>query len=316
MIGVILAAGRGSRMRGLTVSRPKAMLPVVGKPIIARVVEQLQSAHISRIIIVISADDDHLRPYFAAHPPPGATVKFVIQPYAGGMAHALMQVAPHIDEPFIVTACDSLYPENLYTELAQVHLQQNTTATLTLMKLPPEVIPRASSVEIVGGRVVRVVEKPALADAPSDIGSLALYAFNPALMDYLRRVQVSARGEMELQDAIQMIIADSGGLGFVTTPWRWELTIPADLWELNVWWLRQNSTQMIVPAGVSAEPPVFVESGATIAPDVQLIGAVYIESGAKIGANARLENSVVLRDGIVGTGETVRDKLVSQAVTE
>ncbi len=316
MIGVILAAGRGSRMQGLTESRPKAMLPVVGKPIVARVVEQLQQADIVRIIIVIAADDAHLRPYFQENPPAGVTLEFVVQPYAGGMAHALMQVAPLIDDAFVVTACDSLYPENFYAELVQAHLENDSPATLALMKLPPEVIPRASSVEIVGGRVKRIVEKPALADAPSDIGSLALYAFSPVLLNYLQRVKVSARGEMELQDAIQMMIRDAGGLGFVQTPWRWELTIPADLWELNVWWMRQTPTMLVVPDGVSAKPPVFVENGATIAAGVQLGGAVYIESGARIGARARLENSIVLRDGIVPPGADIRDRLVSAAINE
>ena len=314
MIGVILAAGRGSRMQGLTETRPKAMLPVVGKPIIVRVVEQLQRAKISRIIIVISAKDTDIRPYFESTPPAGVSVQFVIQPYAGGMAHALMQVAPYIDEPFVVTACDSLYPADFYAELVQRHIEHTAPATLALMQLPPEVIPRASSVEIAGGLVTRIVEKPTLAEAPSDIGSLALYAFNPDLLVYLQRVPVSARGEMELQDAIQMMIRDSGGLGYVQTPWRWELTIPTDLWELNIWWLRQTPALNVSPDGISTVPPVFVENGVLIPPDVRLGEVVYIESGAQIGAGARLERSVVLRDGVVEAGETVCDKLVSRAL--
>ncbi len=303
MIGVILAAGRGSRMRGLTKNRPKAMLPVAGKPIIARVVEQLQAADIARIIIVVSADDAHLRPYFAAHPPENVSLTFAVQPYAGGMAHALLQAAPHIDAPFVVTACDSLYPRTFYAELTAAHRAQSSPATLAVMALPPAVIPRASSVEIVGDRVVRIVEKPAPEDAPSNIASLALYVFEPILLHHLRGVSVSARGEMELQDAIQMLMTAAGGVGYVQTPWRWELTTPADLLEVNLWWLNQ------------APDSVVVDGGASLPADISLGPAVYIEAGASVGAGAVIRHSVILRDGVVSAGETVENRLVSAAIT-
>lgn len=314
MIGVILAAGRGSRMGGLTADRPKAMLPVAGKPIIARVVEQLAAADIFRIIIVVALDDAHVRPYFAAHPPENISLTFAVQPYAGGMAHALMQAAPHIDAPFAVTACDSLYPDGFYAALASAHRAQSAPATLSVMELPPEVIPRASSVEIFGGRVVRIVEKPALADAPSHIGSLALYAFNPVLLDYLAGVAVSARGEMELQDAIQQLMTDAGGLAFVQTPWRWELTIPADLLDVNVWWLSRNPA--LHDSAVAGVPPLVVDAEAAIAADVSLGPAVYVEAGARIGAGAAVRQSVVLRGGVVSAGETVENRLISAISTK
>jgi len=316
MLGVILAAGRGSRMQGLTVSRPKAMLPVVGKPIVARVVEQLRQADILRIIVVIAPDDVHLRRYFAATPPAGVSLKFVEQPHAGGMAHALMQAAPFIDEPFVVTACDSLYPDRFYIELVAAHQQQATPATLAVMQLPPDVIPRASSVEIMHGRVTRIVEKPSPAEAPSDIGSLALYAFDPVLLAHLQHVPVSARGEMELQDAMQMMIVDAGGLGYVQTPWRWELTVPADLLELNLWWLQQSPALNVAPAGALAVPPVFVGPDTAIPPNVRLGPGVYIETGAVIGAGAWLQNAVVLQDGVVEAGASVENELVSAAIDE
>jgi len=302
MIGVILAAGRGSRMRGLTKNRPKAMLPVAGKPIITRVVAQLQRADIARIIVVVPADDAHIQPYFAAHPPENVSLTFVVQPYAGGMAHALLQAAPHIDAPFVVTACDSLYPHTFYAELTAAHQAQSSPATLAVMALPPAVIPRASSVEIVGGRVVRIVEKPAPEDAPSNIGSLALYVFEPELLHHLRGVSVSARGEMELQDAIQMLMTAAGGLGYVQTPWRWELTTPADLLEVNLWWLNQ------------APDSVVVDDGVVLPADVSPGPAVYIEAGARIGAGAVIRHSVILRDGVVSAGETVENRLVSAAI--
>ena len=304
MQGVILAAGRGSRMQGLTVSRPKAMLPIVGLPIVARVVEQLRDANITQIVIVVSADDADIRPYFEQNPLPGVSLTFAVQPHPAGMAHALLQAMPHITGSFIVTACDSLYPPKMYGQLADTHRREGSPATLALMSLPPEVIPRASSVEFLGDRVARIVEKPSLADAPSHIGSLALYAFDLGLLDYLQQVKTSARGEMELQDAIQMMITEHGALPGVMTDWRWELTIPTDLLELNLWWLQKYFQPDMT----------FVETGVDIPKDTILESGVYIEAGAMIGARAHLKNSVVLRDGVVSAGEIVTDALVSAAI--
>lgn len=301
MQGIILAAGRGSRMQGLTISRPKAMLPVVGLPIVARVVEQLRDAGIIKIVMVVAADDEDIQPYFEQNPMPEVSLKFVVQSRPAGMAHALLQAAPHITEAFIVTACDSLYPPQLYGKLLAAHRQEKSPATLVLMPLPPEVIPRAGSVEFLGDKVARIVEKPALADAPSHIGSLALYAFDIILLDYLQRVKTSTRGEMELQDAIQMMITEHGALPAVMTEWRWELTVPADLLELNLWWLRKYFQPEMI----------FIEENVNIPPDVKIEAGVYIEAGATIGALARLHNCVVLRDGVVLAGETMRETLVS-----
>ncbi len=316
MIGVILAAGRGSRMKGLTAERPKAMLPVVGLPIIARVVRQLHAAGIGKVIIVVSPSDAHIRPYFEAHPPAEMSLTFVVQLQARGMAHALLPAAPHIDQPFVVTACDSLYPEGFYRQLVHAHSHDDSPATLALMELPPNVIPRASSVELVGGRVFRIVEKPSLAEAPSNIGSLALYVFDVQLLAYLQRVTPSSRGELELQDAIQMMMADYGGVPGVLTPWRWELTIPSDLLELNLWMLRQRPRLAVAPAEITITPPVFVEAQTAFPKDVRIGPHVYIEGGARIGAGARLKNSVVLRDGTVAAGDVVDGKLVSAAINK
>ncbi|MFQ5577119.1 MAG: sugar phosphate nucleotidyltransferase, partial [Anaerolineae bacterium] len=235
MIGVILAAGQGTRMKALTAVRPKAMLPVAGLPVIARVVSQLRAAGITDIIVVVAAQDRHIRPYFEAHPSGRPPLQFVTQPVAGGMADALLYAAPHIQTPFILTACDSLYPDDHYRRLAQTHAAGNSPATLTLMELPPEEISRAGSVQLARGRVMRIVEKPPPGHAPSNIASLALYAFDTALLEYLHRIERSSRGELELQDAIQLLITDQGGLPGLMTPWRWELTAPADLLDMKAY---------------------------------------------------------------------------------
>ncbi len=311
MIGVILAAGRGTRMRGLTRKRPKAMLPVVGQPIIARVIAQLGMAGIKELIIVVAADDRHIQPYFAARPPDGVQLRFVRQSAPRGMAHALLETAPYIQSAFVLAACDSLYPDEHYQQLVQTHQRGRAPATLTLMEVPPEEIARASSVEIVNGRVVRVVEKPSPADAPSNIASLALYAFDRLILDYLKQVQPSSRGELELQEAIQMMIANTGGLAGLTTAWRWELTTPDDLLMMNLNVLAMTPGLHVAPPDLTVRSPVFVERGVSLPPNVRLGPNVYLEAGAWIGPGAHLRNCVVLRDGLVPPKLAVEGVLIS-----
>lgn len=313
MLGVILAAGRGTRMKAFTAGRPKAMLPVVGKPIIARIAEQLQTAGVTRILIVVAAHDAHIQPYFSAHPL-DIPVDFAVQQTAGGMAHALLQAAPFIDQPFILTACDSIYPDDHYRQLIQLFTAEQAPAALTLMKVPPEVVVRAGIADLAGGRVVRVVEKPTLATAPSDIASLALYAFDLTLLGYLNRISPSSRGELELQDAIQLMINDHGSLPGLLTPWRWEITSPDDLLAVNLSFLDTPWIKNTLPALPGRIiPPVVVDEGVTLPDDVTLGPYVYIEAGASIGAGARLCRAVVLYDGVVAAGQNVENLLVSAA---
>jgi dTDP-glucose pyrophosphorylase len=222
-----------------------------------------------------------------------------------------LETVPYIHSSFILAACDSLYPDEHYQQLVKTHQWGLTPATLTLMEVPPEEIARASSVEMVNGRVVRVVEKPSPADAPSHIASLALYAFDRRILDYLERVQPSSRGELELQEAIQLMIADAGGLAGLTTAWRWELTTPEDLLMMNLNVLAMTPRLHVAPPGLTVRPPVFVERGVSLPSNVRLGPNVYLEAGARIGPGAHLRNCVVLRDGLVPPRLAVEGMLIS-----
>ncbi|MCB0107052.1 MAG: NTP transferase domain-containing protein, partial [Caldilineaceae bacterium] len=110
MQGVILAAGKGTRLQPVTPARTKAMAPVAGKPIVARVLDLLVQNGIRDLLLLISPDDSDIRPYFERHLPDGVQLQFVVQHERLGMAHALSLLAPAIHEDFIMSACDNLAP--------------------------------------------------------------------------------------------------------------------------------------------------------------------------------------------------------------
>lgn len=313
MQGVILAAGKGTRLRPVTLERSKAMVPIVGKPMVERVIETLLANQIRQFVVVIGPDDPDILPYFTetAHLP--AEFQFVVQPERLGMANALALAAPFIRGDFLVSACDSIVPGSHIAALQHTFRSRQANAVLSLMKLPPARISKSSAVEIRNEEITRIVEKPAPHEAPSDIGSLPLYIFSRHLLSYLEEVTPSPRGEYELQDAIQMLIDRRGGVAGVLTEQRVQLTNAQDLLSLTRHYLNQEpphlqpddiglNTQLISPLRIEAQTSI--GANCVIGPNV------YIEPGCRIEDNVRLENTVVLRNTIIDAKQSFKDTIV------
>jgi len=240
MQGVILAAGKGSRLHPITLNRTKAMVPILGKPIVERVMETMVQNGIREFVSVVSRKDSEVGRYFREETTLDVAIEFVIQPERLGVANALSLAAAYIHGPFIMSACDNLTPPDHIAKLLATHQSADTQITLSLMKVDETVIPRTGIVELQNGRVRRIVEKPSLDEAPSNIASLPLYVFSPVLLDYLPKVKLSRRGEYELQDAIQMIIDDGHFVTGAFTDNRLQLTNADDLLTVKVRDSRDN----------------------------------------------------------------------------
>lgn len=305
--GVILAAGKGKRLHPITTRRTKAMAPVAGKPMVERVIDMLAANGVNQFIVLVSPEDGEITPHFE-RARPELPVRFIVQPERLGMAHALSLAAPYLTGDFVLSACDNLTPSRHVGELLVTHRSRNAQATLSLMPID---IAHASSTGIVDwqdGWVRRVVEKPRPEEAPSNISSLPLYAFTPRILEHLPAVQLSARGEYELQDAIQLLIEHDGGVTGVLTDHRIQLTNAADLLALNRYYLALNGEQEVVHtgqvgAGTCFIPPLRIEDDVVVGPNCVIGPHVYVEEGCRLGAGVRLENVVVLRDTAIADGE-------------
>lgn len=315
MQGVILAAGKGTRLRPVTETRTKAMAPVAGKPIVARVMELLAQNGIHDFILVVSPDDADIRRYFAQQTPPGGTVRFVEQAERLGMAHALGRAAPLIRGDFVLSACDNLVPAAHVGELMAALRRGESAGALSLLPVRREQVRSTGVVDLRDGRVWRIVEKPDPADAPSTIASLPLYAFSHRILAHLPAVQPSPRGEYELQDAIQLLIEQDGPLAGVFAPTRIQLTNPADLLALNRHYLQREQGDLPQRASAIGPhtrliPPVCIEDDVTIGAHCVIGPHVCIEPGARIGDRVHLRDALVLRGATVPAGERVVGRVV------
>jgi len=316
MQGIILAAGKGSRLNPITLNRSKAMVPILGKPIVERVMETLVENGIKDIIMVISREDSEVGRYFREQSTLDAVIRFVIQPQRLGMANALSLAASHIRGTFVVSACDNLTPPEYVAKLLATHQTTKAQATLSLMEVDEPMVGRTGIVDLQDGYIRRIVEKPAPGEAPSNIASLPLYVFSTKLLDYLPEVKPSPRGEYELQDAIQMMIDGGYRVTGAFTDNRLQLTNAGDLLALNRHYLTNGGdTPQLAPRSVGQHThlitPLRIEEGTTIGPGCVIGPRVYIERDCQIGADVLIKDAVILRNTTIEDGRQVVGEVVS-----
>ena len=316
MQGVILAAGKGSRLQHITLTRSKAMLPILGRPIVERVMLDMVANGVEDFVLVVSPDDRYITHYFRRESDLKAEVRFVYQPQRLGMANALACAAPLITDDFLLSACDNLVSaEHVGRMIDAWGWPSKPNALLTLMPVEPDRIGQVGIVEMDGPWIKRIVEKPRPEEAPSNISSLPLYCFSPRLLDYLPEVPRSPRGEYELQDAIQMLIERDGRVGGVTCKRRMTLTNAADLLAINRHYLMRTDRPQLAPQTVGLNTrlvtPLHIESGTVIGANCAIGPNVYIERDCRIGDGVTLQNAVVLRESVVQDGAMVTDQVVS-----
>jgi NDP-sugar pyrophosphorylase family protein len=316
MQGVILAAGKGSRLHPLTLDRSKAMIPILGKPIVERVLETFVENGVHQVIIVVSRLDGDVRNHFVNWTRLPVEIEYIEQVERLGMANALSLAAPYIRGSFIMSACDNLTPPAHVAALLAHHELERAAATLSLMRIDPSLVSRTGIVEWENGRVKRIVEKPSLEDAPSDISSLPLYVFSDQVLNYLSAVRLSQRGEYELQDAIQMMIDDTDRVTGVFTEQRLQLTNASDLLAINRHYLSAGGdVPQLAPRTVGQHThlitPLRIEEGTTIGAGCVIGPRAYIERDCRIGNDVLIKDAVILRGSVVEEGSQIIGEVIS-----
>jgi bifunctional UDP-N-acetylglucosamine pyrophosphorylase/glucosamine-1-phosphate N-acetyltransferase len=293
------------------------MVPILGKPIVERVMEDFLANGVDDFILVVSTRDRHVTRYFRHESELEADVRFVYQPERLGMANALQCAAPLITDDFFLSACDNLISATHVGRMIEAWLAEpRPNAVLTLMPIEPERLGSVGIVETDGPWVTRIVEKPSPEEATSNISSLPLYFFSQCILGYLPEVPISPRGEYELQDAIQMLIERDGSVRGVTSLQRLTLTSPSDLLEINRHYLISDDDQpQLAPSRVGPNTqlvtPLRIEHGTVIGRDCRIGPDAYIERDCTIGDGVVIRNAVILRESSIPAGAVVENKVMS-----
>ncbi|HSK66716.1 MAG TPA: nucleotidyltransferase family protein [Anaerolineales bacterium] len=208
---ILLAAGRGKRLRPYTDRTPKPLLPVGGRPTLDYILTAASRAGIERVCLVTHHLEQQIQEYVGDGSKWNLQATFAHQSEIRGSGDALSS-APREwrrNEPIMVVASDYILAENTLLELVQAYEEQKADITMSLKECPLDELIHRSSVEVdTRWRVKRIIEKPAPEQILSPYAASVLFIFPPAIWEYIPRIQPSPRGELELQDAVQMMIDD------------------------------------------------------------------------------------------------------------
>lgn len=315
MLGVILAGGKGKRLQPITKSRPKALVPILGKPIIARVMESLCEAGVDKFLIVANPSDDQISAYLTTQTDIPAPIDIVFQEKPLGMANALLCAADRIQGDFILSACDNLVSSRDRHNILSTWKRSGPIAgILSLIPVNQQDLSRVGVVVLDNTRVTRIVEKPTPESAPSLIASIPLYIFSTKILEYLDLVQLSPRGEYELQDAIQMLIDDGFIIQGLHMQGRQTVNNLDDLLKLNIHYFDRQSGNIInseiTSPNVQIIPPVYIEADVDIESDCTIGPRVFLERNCQLGADSILSNTIVLANASVPPSSKLHNRIV------
>lgn len=204
---IILAAGRGKRLRPLTDHTPKPLLPVWGKPLLDHTLQAVAEVGVEEVCLVTHYLGEQIKAFVQDGNRWGLRVTYRYQPQINGTGQAVLVASDFLTEPCWLIAGDyALLSSDLHPLLETYH-QTRAEMVVGLKQLPASELSKRSSVRLnEQNEVLEIVEKPNAGTAPSSFAASFLYIVPPALRHHLQRLTLSPRGEYELPQAINQLI--------------------------------------------------------------------------------------------------------------
>ena len=285
MKALILSGGRGTRLRPITHTGAKQLLPVANKPILFYALEAVVAAGITDIGMVVGDTEKEIRSAVGDGGRWGAKVTFIRQSAPSGLAHAVKEARSFLqDEPFIMYLGDNLVLRGV-TDFVRQFEANKPDAMILLSRVPaPE---RFGVAELRNGRVVALEEKPR--QPRSDLALVGVYLFTPKIFDAVSSITPSARGELEITDAIQ---------------WLLDHEARVEPHVIEGWWKDTGRLEDILEANRLVLEAMEQKIEGSVSASSSIIGRVVIAPGAEI------TNSVVRGPAIIGERTRIVDSYI------
>jgi glucose-1-phosphate thymidylyltransferase len=284
--GLILSGGKGSRLRPLTHTSAKQLVPVANKPVLFYGIEAMKEAGISEVGIVIAPETGaEIRAAAGDGGRFGVSISYIEQEAPLGLAHAVLTAEPFLGaSPFVMYLGDNLLRDGI-VELVGAFRAGRPDALILLTPVPD---PQHYGVAELdgGGRVARLVEKPA--EPRSNLALVGVYMFTPSVFEAARAIRPSARGELEITDAIQYLV-DRG--------------LDVDPHVVRGWWKDTGQVQDMLEANRLILDDLDERLEGELR-DSRVEGRVVVEPGAVV------ERATVRGPAIIGAGSRVCDAYI------
>jgi len=289
MRAVILAAGQGTRLRPVTLTMPKPLVPVANKPLIMYSIDVLKTAGLTEIAIVVNDMDSPIVTQLGNGSALGVQLDYVVQQQQLGLAHAISLCKPFVGEkPFCVFLGDNIFQDKM-TPLLTGFEASDAEATIALVPVPD---PQRFGVAVVkDGKIEQLIEKPN--PAPSNLAISGVYLFRPSIWEAIANIKPSKRNELEITDAMQWLVANGRNV---------------QPYVLNGWWIDAGKPDSIIQAnqfvmGDMPYTPPLTDSNV-------IIGKSDVSHRVEVGEGSQIIDSVVRGPVIIGNNVTIRNSFI------
>ncbi|AEH25437.1 glucose-1-phosphate thymidylyltransferase [Pyrococcus yayanosii] len=328
MKALILSGGHGTRLRPLTYSQQKQLIPVANKPVLFYAIEDVIEAGIREIGIVVGPNADLVKKTVLSVEW-DAEIEFIYQGEPKGLAHAILVSRDYLgDDEFVMYLGDNILREGIVRHL-EYFKKGNFDASILLCEVPNPQQFGVAELSEDGKTIKRLVEKPKV--PPSNLALVGIYFFKPIIHEAVRHIKPSWRNELEITDAIQWLIDNGYKVGWTkVTGWWKDTGKPEDLLEANRLVLDELERNVKVETKAKIIGRVIIEEGAKVDESSVIKGPAIIGKNAKIKnsyigpytsignnvvvENTEIEDSIIMDDSVLINAGRIVESLIGKGV--
>ena len=321
MKGIILHGGHGTRLRPLTHTGPKQLLPIANKPMSEYCVETLIEAGITDIAFIIGGiGADKVKEYYGDGTKYGANFSYIQQDYPKGIAHAVSLCKDFVgNEKFVVFLGDNIIQRSISEYLLNF---KNSNADASLLLCEVSNPSQFGIAEIENEKIIKIIEKPK--NPASNLAVTGIYLLTPIIFDVIDNLKPSWRNELEITDALDDLLKKNNNISFekITNYWK-DTGTPEDILHAN----GEIIKKMLEPFEKGKEDYIIGE-GTVIESNVKIKGLViigencHISSGSSIGPNvsvgdnttisvSSIENSIIMENCKINSVTEIKNSIIA-----
>jgi glucose-1-phosphate thymidylyltransferase len=309
MKALVLSGGKGTRLRPLTHTMPKQLVPVANEPILGYVFNHLQEAGIKEVGVVVAPETQNdIRAFLGKGTRWGLKIQYILQSAPLGLAHAVKTARPFLgDSPFVMYLGDNLLAQGIKEFMDK--FQSTQTDALIFLKAVDN--PKAFGVAVVdkNGNIDRLIEKPKR--PPSNLALVGVYFFSPKIHEAIDQIKPSARGELEITDAIQKLMKTGKTVrGQILEDWWLDTGKKDDFLEANTTVLDSYTKRSVLG---KMDGKSKVDGRVQLAKTAKVINGC-IRGPAVIGKHCRIENSFIGPYTTIGHGTKIINSAIEHSV--
>ena len=316
MKGIILHGGHGTRLRPLTHTGPKQLLPIANKPMSQYCIESLREAGITDIAIIIGGlGAKKVEETYGQGEKLGVNLTYITQDFPKGIAHAINLCKDFVgDEKFVVFLGDNIIQKSI-SGFAKNFEESNHDASILLCEVDNP--SRFGIADVKDQKIIKIMEKPK--NPPTNLAVTGIYFLTAKIFDIISRQKPSARNELEITDALEMLLKENNNISYdmITDYWK-DTGTPEDILNAN----RQVLEHICGTATVIVDDPVLqhwagLKRFCIIGKNCKIDKSASIGSHVSIGDNTTISSDVVIENSIImpgckiDGGLNIKDSIIS-----